>query len=116
MEEEGRQGQGREEEEEEEPSLLLPPPPPQQQQEEEDAAAGPITTSIRSSSEATTAAGGGACWSVLFEGWMEKRGDYTGTWRRRFFRLGDDGVLRYCGSDGEETNRALCRYESRGGD
>lgn len=37
---------------------------------------------------------------VIYEGWMEKRGAYTGTWRRRFFRLCEDGVLHYCGSDG----------------
>lgn len=37
---------------------------------------------------------------VLYQGWMEKRGAYTGAWRRRYLRLGADGVLRYCGSDG----------------
>lgn len=72
----------------EEEQLSLPPQPPSLAPPAVAAAAG--------------AAEGGSKpqHQVLYEGWMEKRGAYTGTWRRRFLRLCDDGVLRYCGSDG----------------
>lgn len=96
------------EEEQEQPPPSLPPQPPTAPPlpSAADAGAGGGEEALPS---ATRMAAGGEPlpWAVecegprvLHEGWMEKRGAYTGTWRRRLLRLGEDGVLRYCGSDG----------------
>lgn len=70
-------------------SIAPNPPPPA-------AAATVAAAKQRAEGEGEEAAGV----RVLHQGWMEKKGAYTGVWRRRYLRLGADGVLRYCGSDG----------------